>query len=76
MRPIENGFYWFTWGSQAPKYDEESVVWMPAIVRDGHYLPIGTVDSDGEIVPVANTMRTMSSINGTEHWQWGDRIER
>lgn len=74
MRPNKNGFYWFTWGPQAPHYDEDSVVWMPALVRDGRYLPLGDYDKDIGIVPRANIHRSMMSVSDTEHYQWGEEI--
>lgn len=75
MKNLTNGFYWFTWGAQAPDYSEKTTVWMPALVRDGYFLPLGIVES-GEIEPSANPMRAWKSMNGTSPWQWGDEIRR
>lgn len=72
----KSAFWWFTWGTQPPTFEDYTITWMPAYVRDGKFIPLGNVDFAGNIQPRRNENRAWISISATSPDQWGEEIKK
>ena len=81
--PSTDGFWWFTWGTQPPDYDETSVIWLPALVRDNQFLPLGVIRQVHDPVTGKLDACQLGSHHYVQNWrlvshtepsQWGAAI--